>query len=364
MVKTQLLVITFLLSFLSGLGSSVWANPTSQPVNLNQSEAGFGCINGQCGQRAPTSNILRLCEELKSRAAWSQDWQCNNVAVYDEDDRKSITTNKDPKIDAISDVVGVGTACGGSFTGTIVKRQNDDADYIVVPAHGFFDENGQPILNKEGKSCGLEEMKQAKFFPNVKYLYMGEELKSFATRPEELVWPPINLQDGKAWGRTGEDVFIFKVAKSGKKLSEEIMPNGRKRGYAKYFTYNHADVNVRNFSNLARVSFHYDSARPLEQSYQVNGIEAHSRNGVIYDTSDTWTVSSGSPLLADVGGQTAILGHVSTAAGDRNGELIDRINTRKGRFDWNANVHGSQLAKKYNLESVNVDARMASLKTQ
>lgn len=336
-----------------------WANPTTPTA----SEAGY-CIDGSCGGRAPTSNMLSLCEDMKSRAAWAQDWQCSNIAIYDKDDRKSITTNKDPKIDALSDVVGAGSVCNRTFTGTIVKRTNDDADYVVLPAHSFFDRSGKPVLNKEGKPCSEAEMAQAQFYPNLKYLYMDSNLKEFAMRSSQIEWPPINLEAGKEWGTRGEDVLIFKLKPTnGIKLSEEIMPSGRQRGYAKYFVYSNSDVKISDFKNFARVSFHRDSARPLEQSYQTTNIQASAGNGMVYDTSDTWSIASGSPLVGEYAGQVGILGHISTASGEDGDAAAPVIKTQDVAHhrDYNRNISGNQIAQKYNLESVRIDGRMAAL---
>lgn len=357
MTKQARITLGILLYLLPTL---VWSNP----VPPASSEAGY-CMDGNCGGRAPTSNILNLCEEMKSRAAWAQDWQCSNVAIYDQDDRKSITTNRDVRVDALSDVVGAGSSCNTAYTGVIVKRQNDDADYVIFPAHAFFDQNGRPVLNKEGKPCSEQEMAAAQFFPNMKYLYMGDKYRDFAMKSSRVEWPPINLEEGKNWGRTKEDVLIFRIAKGEKNWSEDIMPiSGKPRGYGKYFVYRNIDMDHRNFNNLTRVSFNQDSPRPLEQSYQNQNIQIRDQGGVLYDTSDIWHMASGSALWADFAGHTAILGHVSSTYGSTQDNSPAVRNVGTSSSDWNRNTRGSDLAKKYNLESIAVDSRMASLKTK
>lgn len=331
-------------------------------------QAGFNysCPNCQETGSREVSNLMRFCEDMKSRARWAQDWQCSNVAIYDEDQRVSITENRDQRIDGLSDVVGVGTSCNNTYSGVIVRRENDNADYVVFPAHAFFDRNGRPVLNKEGQPCSEQEMADTQFFPNMKYMYMGDQYREFAMKSSKLEWPPINLEEGRNWSRSKEDVLIFKIAKGEKNWSEDIMPiSGKPRGYGKYFVYRNIDMNYRNFNNLTRVSFNQDSPRPLEQSYQTQDIQIRDQGGVIYDTSDIWSMASGSALWADFAGHTAILGHVSSTYGsNQDSAPAVRQTSTTTSSDWNRNTRGSDIAKKYNLESIVVDSRMASLKTQ
>ena len=68
-------------------------------------------------------------------------------------------------------------------------------------------------------------------------------------------------------------------------LSDDPMPSGRKRGYLKYFSCSAGSMDVGRFGKFARIAFSKGSPRPREQLVQ-----------------------------------TTMLGHVSTAAGDRNGK--------------------------------------------
>lgn len=283
------------------------------------------------------------------------------TAIYDGDDRRSIVDNDDPLIDALSDAVGAASVCNRTFSGVLTKREGDPADYVVLPAHSFFDRWGKPVLNKEGKSCSEEEMAQAEYYPNMKYLYLGAD-RDFAMRKVGVSWPPINLEAGSNWGMMGEDVLIFRIDKPAEGyLSDDPMPSGRKRGYLKYFSYSGSGEDARRFDRLARIAFSKDSPRPLEQLFQTTGIVAKFSNGMVYDTSDTWVISSGSPLLGGFDGQTAILGHISTAAGDKNGQdeeqppkidkPIDKFNLR----DWNRNILGATLARRYGLAAIPVE---------
>jgi hypothetical protein len=274
------------------------------------------------------------------------------VAIYNGDDRRSIADNDDPCIDALSDAIGVASVCNRTLSAVLTKREGEPADYVVLPAHSFFDRQGKPVLNKEGKPCGEEEMARAEFFPNLKYLYLGAD-RGFAMRKVAVSWPPINLEAGREWGTMGEDVLIFRIDRPAEGyLSDDLMPSGRKRGYLRYFSDSAGSVDAGRSGGLTRIAFSKDSPRPLEQLVQTRGIVARFANSIVYDNSDTWVISSGSPLLGEFDGQTAILGHISTAAGDRNGKheepppKIDKPTDKLELCDWNRNIPSATLARK------------------
>lgn len=274
------------------------------------------------------------------------------AGIFDGDQRRSIVDNNDPRIDALSDAVGAASVCNGTFSAVLIKRNGDPADHVVLPAHGFFTRRGEPVLSKGGKPCSIEEMTQAIFYPNLKYLYLRQDRK-FAMRTVRISWPPINLDAGRKWGITGEDVLIFRIDKPAKGyLSDDLMPSGRKRGHVKYFRYDRRSVYLNRFGRLARIAFAQDSPRPLEQLYQITDIRAEFKNGIIFDTSDAWFISSGSPLLGDLNGETAILGHLSIGPGSENKKLF---NSSAGFATWNRNPPGTTLAEKYGLVAIPVE---------
>lgn len=282
----------------------------------------------------------------------------SDAAIYGGDDRRSIVDNDDPRIAALSDAIGVATACNGTFSAVLTKREGDPADYVVLPAHGFFDRQGKPALNKEGEPCSEEEMARAGYYPNMKYLYLGAD-RDFAMRKVTVSWPPINLEAGREWAVSGEDVLIFRIDKPAEGyLSDDLMPLGRKRGYLKYFRFNLSDsrVDAGRFGKLARIAFSKDSPRPLEQLVQTAGIEARFANFMVYDTSDAWTMSSGSPLLGEFDGETAILGHLSTGQGDGAQPMnIDTPITELDLRQWNRNIPGAMIARRYGLAAIPVE---------
>lgn len=280
-------------------------------------------------------------------------------AIYDGDDRRSIVDNDDPRIDALSDAVGAASVCNRTLSAVLTKREDDPADYVVLPAHSFFDRRGKPVLGKDGKPCTIEELAQAEYYPNLKYLYLGAD-RDFAMRALPVAWPPINLETGREWGTRGEDVLIFRIDRPAQGyLSDDIMPSGRKRGHLRYFLYDPKAVEMSRFGRLARISFVRDSPRPLEQLFQTTGIVARSADSMVYDTSDAWFMASGSPLLGELDGETAILGHAATGPG-KDGEPQVEIDTSTEDFDrdmrnWNRNIPGTMFAGKYGLAAIPVE---------
>jgi len=173
-------------------------------------------------------------------------------AIYDGDDRRSIVDNDDPRIDALSDAVGAASVCNHTLSAVLTKREDDPADYVVLPAHSFFDRRGKPVLGKDGKPCTIEELAQAEYYPNLKYLYLGAD-RDFAMRALPVAWPPINLETGREWGTRGEDVLIFRIDRPAQGyLSDDIMPSGRKRGHLRYFLYDPKAVEMSRSRRQAR----------------------------------------------------------------------------------------------------------------
>jgi hypothetical protein len=46
-------------------------------------EDSYSCHEADCFDQVQNTDLLRLCEEMRSRARWASDWQCQNTAIFD-----------------------------------------------------------------------------------------------------------------------------------------------------------------------------------------------------------------------------------------------------------------------------------------
>lgn len=129
--------------------------------------------------------------------------------------------------------------------------------------------------------------------------------------------------------------------------------------YLKYFLSSDNSMDASRFDKLVRIAFSKDSPRPLEQLFQTTGIEIGYADSIVYDTSDVWDIFSGSPLLGELDGQTAIFGHLSIGPTNREDDehppKIDLSAAKIELRDWSRNIPGAVFARRYGLAAIPVE---------
>lgn len=206
----------------------------------NGTEASYGCEGGRCLAQAPKSNLMQMCEAMKARAAWADDWQCTNTAIFDNgtspqrilDLRKrpaSSLTEEEKAILIAADKVGNVKFCdkfGGN--GFVIEYKGRPA--VITSAHFLVD-------FKTGKlKCTEAEMKKSTYFPNASY-YNPDDLKEnkdFYMKSVGLEYPPVNLKEVLAMdspNNVNEDYVIFFLKED---ITKDRMPTGNQRSFLKY----------------------------------------------------------------------------------------------------------------------------------
>ncbi len=218
--------------------STVWAMPTNP---WSRSTEASSCESGRCLATSQKSNIMKFCEELKDRASWTQDWQCQNTAIFDDgNDRNilynlrrkpqnSLTAEEKAILQAADRYGNVGFCSKAGGNATLIMHNGRPA--IVTSAHMFYDfKTGKP-------KCSNKELQSASYMPNVSYYDSenGQYPKSLTHKKVGLEMPPVAMERKKLGaGFRPEDDFVIIYLKED--ITKDMMPNGNVRGAMSYAT--------------------------------------------------------------------------------------------------------------------------------
>lgn len=230
----------------SVLSLLIWTLGLSVPAGAvtiaseGATEASYACSGGRCLAQAPKSNLMRMCEDMKARAAWAKDWQCLNAGIFDNgtsperiiDLRKrpyTSLTDEEKAILRAADKVGNIRFCKG-IAGNAFLIQYQGRPAIVTAGHMLVD-------FKTGKlKCSSEDLKDMTYFPNSSYYnaYDPSENKSFVLREVPLEYPPVNLENVmniKGNSNNNDDYLVFFLKED---VTQDKMPQGHKRSYLQF----------------------------------------------------------------------------------------------------------------------------------
>lgn len=177
------------------------------------------------------------CEEMRSRAAWAQDWQCLNTAVFDNGSEvqtvldlraRNNRTAEEEAILRAADKSGnihlCRKAAGNAF---LIMYQGRPA--VITAAHIATERNSNKL------KCSEAEMRSSKYYPDVSYYNPAQpnENKELYTRGVELEYPPVNFDEALVnLNNSNETIFndymIFFLKED---ITQDTMPAGHQRSY-------------------------------------------------------------------------------------------------------------------------------------
>lgn len=266
----------------------------------NNTEASYSCSNGRCAPEAPKSNLLRMCEEMKARAAWADDWQCTNTAIFENgsspqriqdlrDKPLSSLTEEEKAILIATDKVGNIKFCNGAGGNAfLIMHQGRPA--VITTAHTMFDrQTSKP-------KCSKAELERASYYPNSSYYDPNNpnKNKDFYLSTVGLEYPPVNLQEAQAGGVYGNDpnanhdFLIFYLKED---ITKDQMPAGHQRSYLK-----NSQNTQSQGQNLYSIGIGIDPGQDKLAVLYQNGCNFNRRNNRLNHDCATENGSSGSLL--------------------------------------------------------------------
>lgn len=319
--------------------SQPWMHDTS-----SSSEAGYSCHGGRCVAEAPRSNLMRMCEEMRSRAAWAQDWQCMNTAIFnDGQDRERLLnlrnkpenqrTAEEQALVRAADSYGNIRFCNGANGGNAFLIMHNGRPAVVTSGHMFVD-------NSTGNPKCSEEDVNAYYMPNVSY-YDPENPNAnqdFFSRSVGLQYPPVNLEEYQAAikknnpvANVNADFLIFYLDED---ITKDKMPAGHTRG-AMSLAQNNGSFDR---GQIYMMGVAVDRDNGLATVYQ--SCDYASLGGiVIQHVCDTLPGSSGSLLMTYEDGEMRVkgihsAGQENESAANGNSQVFDSV--PEDRSKWNS----------------------------
>lgn len=205
-----------------------WSNPT---------EASYECAGGRCVSEAPKSNLMLMCEEMASRAAWAKDWQCLNTARFDNGSTVESIIDLRKKRNLTPEEEAILKASDKSGSIVLCNKAGGNAFLIMYQGRPAVITSAHLAVNDSDKSlkCTDKEMQNPKYFPNPAYFDPANPKKDmeFYTRSVDLEYPPVNLSEALVNIRDPKDeafndymIFFLK-----EDITKDTMPAGHQRSY-------------------------------------------------------------------------------------------------------------------------------------